>query len=183
MKPVVVGIIYRRVGDRIQILTQLRLVQNKKYDSLYDKTYEAIGETLNQGEGVIDALLRGVAEECGQPDFKPVSIGDPKDQTIWITGKTIWTTGKGDQIGCLEPFCFVQQMGPPQPWIGPVFLIEVPSDWEPDHSKSDGEAGEPRWWDPSELLRQIQRTPEKFMGLHLPALYKFAFRIVKGRFI
>lgn len=176
MKPVVVGIVFKR--DRIgfiRILTQLRLVQNKTYDPLYDRTFEAMGETIESGESVTDALLRGIAEECGKPGFKPLRIHG-------TGGKTVWTTGKKDSIVCCEPLCFVQSMGPPQPWIGPVFAVEVPSDFEPDHSKSDGEAGQPRWWTPKEMLSAIQHDPSRFMGLHMPALEKFCIATLDNKF-
>lgn len=167
MKPVVIGVIFRRVAGKVRILTQMRLVQNKKYDPLYDQTWEAMGETVNEGESVIDALIRGVREECGAPDFSPLRI-------IGADGKTVWTTGKGDTILCCEPFCFVQQIGPPQPWLGPVFLVEVAEDFEPDRSKNDGEAGEPKWWSPKELFEAISVGPQNFMGLHMPALAKLS---------
>ena len=184
--PVVVGIIFRRdtVGT-VSILTQKRIVkvypgEDPPYDPLYHGTNEAMGEKLNPGESVIDALIRGVKEECGKPDFVPQRI-------IGAEGKTVWTTGKGyageqDKIICCDPFCFVQSMGPPQKWFGPVFLIEVQQDFEPDHSKSDGEAGEPKWWSPEELLAAIKKSPNNFMGLHMPAIEKLCLAILTGKF-
>lgn len=185
MQPVVIGIVFKRVAGEIKILTQMRLVQNKAYDPLYDRTWEAVGETIekdekgNPTETVFQAVIRGVREECGKPDIrlellgvfgaglKMLNLGD-----IYRTSYS--TTGKGDNVYSIEPFDFVQQMGQPQPWFGPVFLVKVAEDFEPDHTKSDGEAGEPKWWSPRDLLAAIDSEPHKFMGLHMPALKKAA---------
>lgn len=178
MKPVVMGIVIRRKDNLWQILTQLRLVQNKSYDPLYDQTHEVVGETIKFNketgqptETIYQALLRGVAEECGKPDFEPLAVYGAGFKPVLV--RTM-STGKGDSIVEIDPYTFVQQMGPPQPWIGPVFLVAVPSDWEPDHGQSDGEAGHPKWWNPHELADAIQSKPADFMGLHMPALLKAA---------
>ncbi len=175
MKPVVIGVLFRRHKGGVQILTQLRLVQNKSYDPLYDRTWEAMGETLNPGESVIDALVRGVKEECGRTDFVPNRI-------IGADGKVLWSTSKGDNVLACEPLCFLQSLGPPQPWFGPAFAVEVAEDFEPDHSKSDGEAEAPKWWGAKEMLDAIQRDPSQFMGLHMPALEKFCLAVLDGKF-
>lgn len=162
MKPVVIGVLYRtnRMGF-MDILTQRRVVLNKSYDPLYDGTWEAVGETIKPGESAIDALIRGIAEECGVPNFRPLRIGK---------GGTSWSTGKGDRVLCYMPLCFVRSVGLPQPWEGPAFLVEVSGDFEPDQSKNDGEAGEHKWWGPPDLAESIRREPNGFMGLHIPAL-------------
>lgn len=184
MKPVVVGIIFRCNADSsIEILTQLRLVQNKSYDPLYDRTWEAIGETLEKDENILDALVRGIREECGKPDdFVPEAIYGSKTIDLMDSEDRMSTTGKDDRYLVVEPFDFVQSLGPPQPWIGPVFLVEVREDFEPDHTKSDGEAGEPKWWNPKELSQEIESSPEKFMGLHISSLKKFVDKVIAGNF-
>lgn len=179
MKPTVTGILFRRKKNFIEVLTQLRLVREPLYDPLYDQTWEAVNETLEVGESVLEGLLRGIKQECGKPDFTPLGIYGAELSSrpfakVFEESLTEGrhTTGKGDSILIVEPFCFVQQMGPPQPWLGPVFLVEVSEDFEPDHSKSDGEAGEARWWNPWHLVQAIREDPGKFMGLSVAALAK-----------
>lgn len=110
MKLSVSGIIFRRKGNEIETLTQLRLVQNPSYDPLYDRTGEAAGGLIELSENgwpeedIVSALFREVAEECGVPGFQPLA-------THGVSGQTIWTTDKGDEIFCVEPFTFVMQMG------------------------------------------------------------------------
>lgn len=170
MKLVVIAVIVKRLeNDQIVIMTQQRLVQNHNYDPLYDGTWEAVGENVKEGENMIDALIRGIREECGKPDFRPERISMRQEIS------SMYTTGRGDSILCVEdPLCLVQQMGPPQPWVGPAFLVHVDRDFEPDQTKSDGEAGDHKWWRPKELIQAIHEEPESFMGLHMPALEKAA---------
>src|SRR3989338_6141083 len=99
-KLVVVGIAFKRVksSGAILIMTQLRIVQNKEYDPLYDRTWEGIGETVKNGESVFVALLCGLKEEFGDEHFQPVAV--------YGANKKIWTTGKGDQVHAHEPLCF-----------------------------------------------------------------------------
>ncbi|MDP4020441.1 MAG: NUDIX hydrolase [Candidatus Adlerbacteria bacterium] len=125
-------------------------------------------------ETIVDVLVREIAEECGVPNFEPVTI-------YGTGGQTAYTTGKGDKYVCVEPFCFVQSMGPPQPWLGPVFLVEVTSDFEPDRSKSDGEAGEHRWWSPEELLDETKKNPGNLQGLHIGPLEKLCVAAIAGK--
>ncbi|OGG77934.1 hypothetical protein A3B35_02125 [Candidatus Kaiserbacteria bacterium RIFCSPLOWO2_01_FULL_54_24] len=176
--PVVVGVIFRKnANGTTSILTQKRVVkifpgEDPPYDPLYHDTYEAMGEKLNPGESVIDALIRGVKEECGKPDFVPKLIIGAEDKTVWTTGREY--AGEKDNVVCCDPFCFLQSMGPPQKWLGPAFLVEVSADFDPDLSKSDGEASGVRWWKPNELRVAINCNQSQFMGLHMPALYKAA---------
>ena len=174
MKLAVVGIAFKMMPEGIRIMTQRRHVSNKSYDPLYDNTWEAMGETMEQGESVIEALIRGFQEECGDPAFLP--------RKIFGANAKIWTTGKGDAIQLTEPFCLVQSLGPPQPWIGPVFLVRVPRDWEPNIDRADGEAGDWRWWHAGDLLTEIERAPHNFMGWQIPALHKFCSAIMNGAF-
>lgn len=157
MKLVVIGVAIKRCGEDVLILTQKRLVQNKSYDPLYDNTWEAMGETVKNDESVFDALVRGFKEECGNPDFLPVRIFGKSDIPFW-------TTGKGDAVLSCEPFSFVQSLGPRQPWVGPVFVVEMDSSFEPATAMNDGEAGEPRWWNARELSEAIEMNPDGFHG-------------------
>ena len=178
LKPVVIGIVFKRApSGALMILTQRRISNPlyPLYDPIYGDTQEAVGETLKEGESVLDALMRGCAEECGHPDFSPLRI-------YGAEGRLTWTTGKKDTILCCDPFCFVQQMGPPQPWLGPVFAVEVSQDFAPDHSKSDGESAAPQWWTAAELRNAIADNPSKFMGLHMPAYEKFCDAVLAGKF-
>ena len=160
--PVVIAVLYKEVGPgNFLIMTQLRRVLNPAYDSLYDGTWEAMGETLKPGEDHISALLRGIEEECGQK----VPEGPPAVRH---------TTGKGDIIVSSLPFCVVQSIAAPQLWFAVCYKVQVLNDWEPDFSKADGEATEACWWKPDALKRAIEESPARFMGLHMPVLYKLA---------
>jgi len=173
MKPVAIAIIFRYKAKKVEIMTQLRLVKNKSYDPLYDRTHEAIGETLDKHETgwpketFLAAAIRGIREECGRPDFEPVGVygADMK-----LLEHCMVDTGKGDSYFACEPFCLVQSLGPPQPWFGPAFLVEAASDFEPDYANADGEADEHTWWAPLDLLAAMEADPSRFMGLHLEPL-------------
>ena len=165
-----VALIVKKRGGTYLIMTQLRRVLNESYDPLYDKTWETMGETAQEGESVIDALIRGCREEFGIPDFTPKKIMGVGEE---------WTTGKKDKFIYLEPFCFVQSLGPPQPWIGPFFIVEVPEDFEPNYQRSDKEATSCKWWLPAELKKEIEEVPQSFMGFHVPALYKLCLTIME----
>ena len=133
----------------------------------------------NPTETVVEAVVRGIREECGKPDFLPLAIYGAEMKRV---NPEFSGTRKGDSIFSVQPFDFVQQMGPPQPWIGPVFLVGVSTGFEPDHSKSDGEASEPKWWEPRDLITAIEKEPHKFMGLHMPSLQKAALLFAEGVF-
>ena len=174
-KLVVLGAAFKRTPDGVRILTQRRKVQNQyqSYDPLYDQTWEGMGERMEPGEDVIAALIRGFAEECGHPQFQPIAIRG-QEKITW------WTTGKQDRYQCLEPFCFIHSMGPPQPWSGPAFIVEVASDFEPDLAEADGEADDFRWWDPAELQKALEEEPGRFMGLHIAVLHKLAAMLLSS---
>lgn len=166
--PVVVGVLVKEVQNTFQIMTQKRKVLNATYDPLYNNTWETVGESLNQGEDCISALLRGIEEECG----RKVPI------TSVLGNSAFWTTQKEDRIQFSQPFCFLQSIREPQLWFGPAYIVNVPKDWEADPANSDGEASDCKWWDPVKLLAATSQTPEKFMGFHLPALAKAAELII-----
>ncbi len=185
VKVVAMGLIFRRRPTYLEVLLQQRLVKNKEYDPLYHRTAEIVGETLEVNdngwpkETLLEAAIRGVREECGKPDFKPLAVYGAGMQKM--IAETHWT-GRGDEYFACEPFCFIQSMGPPQPWLGPVFVFEVEPTFEPDHTQSDGEAGCAGWWLPEILAETIHQTPKQFMGLHVPALKKFADMVVAKKF-
>lgn len=160
-KLAVVAIAYKVTAQGVRVLTQLRNVLNHEYDSLYDQTWEAMGETVERGEGVITALIRGCQEEWGINEVKILNPNSIESYTM--------TTGKKDASLYCQPRCFLQSLGPPQPWVGPVFFIQVPPEFEPDFTNADQEATEARWWEPDELSSAIANNPEEFMGWHLPA--------------
>lgn len=169
-KLVAVGVAFKRTPEGPKIMTNLRKVQNPEYDPLYDNTWEAMGETVEPGEDMITALIRGFREECGVPDFKPLEIYGAEEVT--------WSTGKGDTIQYLEPLCYLHGMGPPQPWTGPVFAVEVALNFEPNFDASDGEAIAVKWWDPVELRHEIKYHPKNFMGWHMPAFDKLCVKLL-----
>ena len=131
-----------------------------------------MGETVEPGENIFEALIRGFREECGVPDFKPEIYG--------MGGKIWFSTGKGDSVQCLKPLCYLHNMGLPQPWSGPAFALQVRPDFEPNFNLADGEANAVKWWDPSELGKAIERNPQSFMGWHMPALLKLCERLIRG---
>lgn len=181
-KPVVVAIICKRSTDGFRIMTQMRRVKNPAYDPLYDNTWEAVGETLQPGEDVVTAVVRGIREECGMqvsPWWIRKDTDDLTQQPRIEDQIDFWMTTRGDRIILREPFAFVQSIGEPQPWLGPVFLVSVPPSWEPNFAKGDGEATEHRWWKPKDLLEEMQLHPEKFMGLHAPALRLLTQKLTK----
>lgn len=169
IRNVVSGIVFRRSGHGILIMTQTRIIQNKGYDVLGDGTQEGICETIQQFadgfESPFVALRRGFEEETGQSDGKIVKIYGA-DET--------WTTGRGDSHDNTCPFMFVAGQGVDPIWYSPIYLIEVGSDFEPDKSKADGEAGDHRWWLPESLAAAISNDPTHFFHLTARAFLKLA---------
>lgn len=171
-KLVAIGIPIRFKGTEIEIMTQLRLVQNPDYDPISNRTWEAIGETVNDGESVLNALIRGFREECGDENFLPLRIlGSP----------TQWSTDKGDLEQLYTPICFIQNLSIPQPWAGPCHAVIVPDSWEPKYAKSDGEAGDHRWWSAEQLRRGLDHNSGAFHCFHYPAFMKLAEDILQRR--
>lgn len=173
-KLVVIGVIFKRMPDGPRVLLQIRRVQNRSYDSLYDGTWEAMGETIEMKEDVFAGLVRGCAEEYGHPNFVPLKIY-PKQLSRTCT------TGKEDVVQYFESYCNVHSLGPPQPWSGYAFAVEVLPGFEPDYSRHDGEADSGRWWKPIELLAEIKRSPFKFSGLTMPAVEKVCKDLLHGK--
>ncbi len=167
--PVVVAALFRRGSQNYEVFTQRRIVHSTAYDPLYDGTWEAVGETVKAGESVLDALIRGIQEECGDPEFTPRGIYGASGKAI---RPTLTNTGKDDDTLTIEPMCFVQQLKRPQLWSGPAFGVEVSPRWEPDPRKKDGEAGEHRWWELHTLRRALEENTKPFMGLHVGALHR-----------
>ena len=184
IKPVVVAIIIKRTTDGFLIMTQKRRVRDPAYDWLYDGTWEAMGETLLPKEDVLDAVVRGIREECGM-SVNPWSIfGNPND-LMRSPGDANRFAMRGNEWGdrgiLHQPFAFVQSIGEPQLWLGPVFLVSVPPSWEPNFEAADGEATKHRWWKPGELLEEMHSHPAGFMGLHAPALRLLAAGLTHQR--
>ncbi len=174
MKPVALPVVvrkHRKYG--IQVHTQTRHVLNHKYDPLYDNTEETCGETAKDWESIIDTAIRGCKEEMGAPNLKIEKI-------IGGNGQTISTRPEKDLI--LEiphPYCFVQQLVGPQPWLGLGFVVIVSDDFEPQQD-AEKETSAHQWWDPGLLLKELHENPSKFMGLHYPVLLKVCRDIAEG---
>lgn len=165
-KLVVLAVVVQMREGRLQVLTQLRTVINQAYDPLYDGTQEVMGETAVEWEGPLDTLLRGLREELGTP-----GLGFD-DLIIVGGGADSFTTHPGeDAITGITPYYYVQQVQGPQPWAGPVFVVRIPDNMEPQLD-TEGEVGGFKWWDPEDLLAELRAHPEHFMGLHFPALLK-----------
>ena len=172
-KPVAISVVVRKHKKYgIQVHTQTRHVINKEYDSLYDNTEEACGETLKPGENIIDAAVRGCKEELGRSDLKIEKI-------IGAEGK-IFSTRPEDRILGLKPYYFVQQLAGSQPWIGLGFVVVVPNDFEPKLDV-EGETSAHQWWNPEDLLKELRKNPSNFMGFHYPVIIKVCEDIVGNK--
>eukprot|EP01048_Picozoa_sp_COSAG05_P020732 COSAG05_NODE_3607_length_1963_cov_2.597639_2_plen_237_part_00 len=155
-----------------QVRTQRRMIINKKYDPLYDGTHETIGETVKKGESIVSAVVRGVAEELG---FRGGGL-----RIVGAEGNAVSTTHTVDPVLSIEsPYCFVQQLGPPQPWTGLGFVALLPPNVTLE-GDGEGEVGEGTWWEPAELLHEMQSNKPKFMGFHYPVLKKVSQDLVDG---
>ncbi len=173
IRPVVIGIIAKLIGGQHPvIMTQWRKVLDPTYDPLYDQTWECVGETLKPGESAVDSLIRGIQEECGVAIDRSWIMDDGLHSTE--KGKEPFTTRKDEKVHTYVPYALVQSVGEPQLWMGPVFIVRVPEDWEPNYAQGDGEATKHKWWDPYDLVKEMQDHPEHFMGLHAPTLERFA---------
>ncbi len=169
-KIVTLPVIVRKKEGKPQILTQVRHVLNKDYDPLYDNTHEISGETLNPWENIIEATYRGVEEEAGCPRNMILKIIGGDNETYFSTGRKN-ETGEKDKILGLSPYYFCQQLKGPQPWAGLVFVVVVFPDFEPKLDK-EGEVSGFQWWTIERLSEKLKKSPERFMGLHYPALVK-----------
>lgn len=170
----VCGIGFKIVPEGIRVMTQWRHVTHKSYDPIYDNTWEVMGETLEPGECIIYGLIRGCREGWGHPNFLPMKISGSDTEICWAKN------GSGSVL--TTPFCFIENLGPPQPWNGPVFLVQVHPEFEPNFTRADGEATKARWWEAQELLHEIETNPQIFNGWHAPALHKFVRDILTGKF-
>eukprot|EP00927_Polykrikos_kofoidii_P062841 TRINITY_DN57637_c0_g1_i1.p1 TRINITY_DN57637_c0_g1~~TRINITY_DN57637_c0_g1_i1.p1 ORF type:complete len:241 (-),score=41.43 TRINITY_DN57637_c0_g1_i1:142-864(-) len=159
-------------GGQFLVRTQRRTVINKAYDSYYDGTHEAIGETVKAGESIVNAVVRGVAEELGYKSSGLTIVG--------AEGSEVTTTHITDPVfSTTAPYCFVQQLGPPQPWTGLGFVALLPDDATlEDHDRA--EVGDATWWEPAELLRTLENEQQRFMGFHYPVLLKVSRDLVAG---
>ena len=172
MKSVAISVVVRRHREHgVQIHTQTRHVLNKDYDPLYDNTEETCGETLKDWESMIDAAIRGCKEELGSPDLVVKQI-------IGAEGE-IFSTRPEDKILALNPYYFAQQLVGPQPWIGLGFVVVVSDDFEPQQG-AERETSAHQWWNPEDLLRELEQNPANFMGFHYPVLLKVCKDILDG---
>jgi hypothetical protein len=112
-----------------------------------------------------------VAEELGYAGSKLKIVGSE--------GTTVTTHGI-DPVFSVEPFYFVQQLGPPQPWTGLGFVALLPAGAQLIEGNRDEEVGESKWWSPAELLRKLEAEKHLFMGFHYPVLLKVCRDLVNG---
>lgn len=176
-------------GTGHEILTQTRRVQNLAYDPLYDNTQEVVGETFWKprderlpegtiGESILASIRRGVIEETGGKMTDFTILGHNLEP---VFEAKISTRGEDEYAYVPSPVLVVQTIKGPQPWVFSGFVVEVPSDWEPNYKEADGEASQGLWWNPYNLLLAIKETPNEFMGLHVPLLYEVATMLARGQ--
>lgn len=165
----VAAVVIRRRGNAYEILTQWRTVKDKTYDPLYDQTWEVMGETLGKGENIIDGLRRCLQEECGLLNDEIACIYGAED---------LYLSDRGEIIMAAQPLCFLQSLGKPQLWNGPVFMVQTPATFEPTNEGSEGEVGHFKWWKPDELLNTLRTEPGKFMRYHYRPLELTARRLL-----
>lgn len=180
MKPIVLGVVIRKKNKQLEILTQTRQVINKEYDPLYDGTEEVVGETIKEGENVIETLIRGCQEELGSPELIIDRIIGADSSLLWGIPGAFFTTGKNDKILGFTPYYFVQQLSAPQPWLGPCFVVQVEEGFEPQLDK-EKEVSAHTWWDPKVLLTKMENEPSGFMGLHYPFLIEVCRDVISGK--
>ena len=171
IKPFVLAIIVKETADGFRIMTQTRVEQTPGYDPQNHMTQEGIGETLEPGQPIIDALHEGIQEECG------VILSSIPYRIVGYKSVS-HKTGRGDATLFFRPFCYVQSVGEPQLWAGPAFVVVVGEEFKPDYSKGNGEASDCTWWHPAELLEELAVNPLKFMTLHAPALRYLCERLL-----
>ena len=172
IKPFVLAIIVKETADGLRIMTQTRVVVTPGYDPHNHLTQEGVGETLKPGKGLLNTVYEGIKEECG------VDIGKVQHRFAGWNLEEWHSTGRGDTTSFIRPFGYVHSIGEPQFWTGPVFVVVVGEDFEPDFSKGNGEASDCTWWSPEDLLMGIKRNPTRFMTLHAPAFRDLCERLL-----
>lgn len=120
---------------------------------------------------------------------------DPPDHNPLNHDKVlkVWTNGRGDKTirfqpsrlpldadPSYRPLCVVHNIGQPQHWLGPIFVVVVGPDFEPNYDDADGEAGPCRWWWPHQLKETMDEAPDLFMGPAIPALELLCEKLVAG---
>ena len=178
ISPVVLAILVKRDegSDRIIVNTQKRHSTHPSYDNLNAETWECVGGKVDGVEFPHETIWREIAEETG-------ATGQEMSwMRILSTEAKIHTTGREDAIHFSTPICYVHSMGEPQPWAGPVFVVQVATDFEPRES-TDGEASPGRWWTAEELHEAIEERPLEFMNLHAPALSYACLLIMNNQLI
>lgn len=158
--PYVGGIIQRQHEGRTQLLIQTRW--KPEGDPKYSGTFEFPAGVLDGGfENIYDVLAREIKEETNLT-LKAV-IDDSRTEVMRPQGD--------DASFAFRPFCCTQQLVGGLPWVGFVFLCEV-EDGAPVGQKE--EVRDPRWVDADEVRGLVEKSPEKFFTLELPA-WKYYF--------
>lgn len=134
---------------------------NVNSDRVYAGTLEfPAGKLDHPFEDIHDTIAREIKEETGLT-LKSIK---QDDRTATLT------TGRDDQIVGFRPFCCVQQLQNAKPWVGFIFICEV----EPGEQKSQvSETKNARWMKVSEVQELVDKSPEKFFGLELPAWHYY----------
>lgn len=149
------AIIERTHNGTKELLLQTRWKPHT--DPLYSGTFEFPAGVLDKPfENVYDTLAREIKEESGLV-LKAVR-GDDRTK--------VYSPKGSDGIIAFRPFCCTQQLKNGKPWIGFVFICEVEDD-EPKAQLS--EAKDPKWLPVNEVKELVEKSPEQFFGLQLPA--------------
>lgn len=160
-----IAVVARFRGGKVQIEIHERInnSQYPQYDQLYAGTWEVCGERMEEKETLTEAAVRAVVEEFGCQASEILKI-------IGLDDQTTHTTRPGqDRIVAVAPRCFSQQMQGPQPWAGFGVIAQVKPETEP-YGNAQGEVGQRRWVEVTELQEELIAHPENFMGLHYPVL-------------
>lgn len=160
--PFVAGIIEREYNGQRQFLIQTR--QDGR-NAIYNGTFEFAAGSLDKlYENVYKTLAHEIKEETGLI-LKRI-INDSQTGVI--------SAQKSDAAFGFRPFCCLQQLREGAPWVGFVFRCEV-EDGEP--RGQEGETKNVRWIGEQELKMLLERSPDKFFTLELPAWYYYFMEV------
>lgn len=169
MRLIAIGVVVRAENSgEYSVRTQVRRVLDLTYDPLYDRTLEAVGETVQVAEPITDAVVRGLHEEVGiDVSRTPYAVFGRAGALVSTRDKSQNTLDK--YLTVEHPYMYVQTLKGPQPWVGLGFVVLVPPK-TPATVGSDGEASNARWWNAEQLLEKLEGSRSDFMGFHYPVL-------------
>lgn len=151
--PFVGAIIERTIGDKKQVLIQIR---EKDTDPIYSGSLEIPGGKFRAFEDIYDTLKREVREECGL-EITSVEGEDHRHDF----------QNRDDLSSLIEPFCVTQMAK--GPFIGMIFKCQA--NGEP--VRKTNETKEARWIDLAELVDLVNNHPEKIYTAFLGPLKKY----------